>query len=256
MRDPSGVFQVKVLDFGIAKVMDAAGGMMSKTRTGMLLGTPGYMSPEQIKNAKAVDPRSDLWSMGVIFHEMLTGQSAFPAPSELAKLTVVLTSDPPPVDRGRPELAPWRDFFVRATAREPDHRFQSADEMSQALITVSRGGVMPMPTKRSGGSGPPASAIGPLPVPVTTHVSIQAPPGAAAQAGHTPSIEVIRRGPPPPPGTDATLKAGEMPYLPGPGPVPVTGALPGGGVRVWLLVVASVVCLAIGLAAGFLLGRG
>ena len=63
---------MKVLDFGIAKVMDVAGGIGSKTRTGAVLGTPGYMSPEQVKNAKAVDPRSDLWAAGVVFYEMLS----------------------------------------------------------------------------------------------------------------------------------------------------------------------------------------
>src|SRR5262245_32869116 len=61
--DAQGQFTVKVLDFGIAKVMDVAGGMGSKTRTGAVLGTPGYMSPEQVKNAKAVDTRSDLWAV-------------------------------------------------------------------------------------------------------------------------------------------------------------------------------------------------
>src|SRR5580692_6792178 len=72
-RDPEGLFAVKLLDFGIAKVMDIAGGMGNKTKTGMLLGTPAYMSPEQIKSAKDVDSRADLWSAGVMFYEMLTG---------------------------------------------------------------------------------------------------------------------------------------------------------------------------------------
>ena len=75
---PDGTFVVKVLDFGIAKVMDAAGGMGSRTRTGMLLGTPAYMSPEQVKNARDVDQRADLWSAGVMFYEMLTGPRRLP----------------------------------------------------------------------------------------------------------------------------------------------------------------------------------
>src|SRR6185295_5695203 len=92
--NPAGPPAVKVLDFGIAKVMDAAGGMMSKTRTGMLLGTPSFMSPEQIRNAKTVDHRADLWSASVLFYELLSGREAFAAPNELAKLTMILTSDP------------------------------------------------------------------------------------------------------------------------------------------------------------------
>src|SRR5260370_41798602 len=67
-REAGGKFVVKLLDFGIAKVMDVAGGMGSRTRSGILLGTPGYMSPEQAKNARDADPRSDLWSAGVLFY--------------------------------------------------------------------------------------------------------------------------------------------------------------------------------------------
>src|SRR5215471_8521645 len=95
--NPEGPPVVKVLDFGIAKVMDAAGGMMSKTRTGMLLGTPSFMSPEQIRNAKTVDHRADLWSAGVILYELLTGREAFVAPTEMAKLTAILTGSPVPI---------------------------------------------------------------------------------------------------------------------------------------------------------------
>jgi serine/threonine protein kinase len=131
--DPSGRYTVKVLDFGIAKVMDAAGGMGSKTRTGVLLGTPGYMSPEQIKNAKGVDPRSDLWSVGIIFYEMVTGHEAFDAPNDFARLTAVLTQDPKPITSVAPHLAMWGDFFLKATARDLNQRFASADEMARAL---------------------------------------------------------------------------------------------------------------------------
>src|SRR5882724_8585695 len=126
VTDPAGPPVVKVLDFGVAKMMDAAGGMMSKTRTGMLLGTPSYMSPEQIRNAKMVDPRTDLWSVAVLFYELLTGREAFAAPNELAKLTMILSQDPMPIDQGKPVLAPWRPFFARALAREVERRFGSA----------------------------------------------------------------------------------------------------------------------------------
>ena len=100
-REPNGAFSAKILDFGIAKVMDAAGGMGNKTRTGVLLGTPAYMSPEQIKNAKDVDARTDLWSAGVMLYEMLTGRVAFPAPTEYARLAAVLNTSPPPLEIGR-----------------------------------------------------------------------------------------------------------------------------------------------------------
>src|SRR5262245_50369865 len=140
VRDPSGSYVVKVLDFGIAKVMDAAGGMGSKTRTGVLLGTPGYMSPEQIKNSKGVDPRSDLWSVAVILYEMLTAQQPFQAENEFVRLTAVLTEEPIPIERVQPQLTPWSPFFKRALSKDAAGRFQSADEMSRALTTIARGG--------------------------------------------------------------------------------------------------------------------
>jgi len=112
VRDAQGANQVKVLDFGIAKLMDAAGGMGQKTRTGVLLGTPGYMSPEQIKNAKGVDGRSDLWSVGVILYELLTAREPFPADNEFARLTSVLTEEVKPIEQVVPQLASWSAFMV------------------------------------------------------------------------------------------------------------------------------------------------
>lgn len=139
VRQPTGQFAVKVLDFGIAKVMDAAGGMGSKTKTGVLLGTPGYMSPEQLKNAKMVDPRSDLWSVGIMFYEMLTGAEAFQADTEFGRLTAVLTQEPIPIETHNAQLSPWTAFFTRALSKELEGRFQSADEMAHALLALARG---------------------------------------------------------------------------------------------------------------------
>ncbi len=137
--DGRGNHVVKVLDFGIAKVMDAAGGMGSKTKTGVLLGTPGYMSPEQIKNSKGVDARSDLWSCGVIFYELLTGAEAFPAENEFTRLTLVLTQEIRPVTEVSRDLAPWASFFQRALSKNVGSRFQSAQEMAQALAAMVAG---------------------------------------------------------------------------------------------------------------------
>jgi serine/threonine-protein kinase len=136
-RDAHGQFHVKVLDFGIAKVMDVAGGMGNKTRTGMLLGTPAYMSPEQIKSAKDVDQRADLWSAGVMFYEMLTGRVAFPAPTEYARLSAVLTTTPDPIERIDLQLAPLAPFMQRAMQKDKNLRFQSALEMARALTAAS-----------------------------------------------------------------------------------------------------------------------
>jgi serine/threonine protein kinase len=150
--DGKGQFIVKVLDFGIAKVMDAAGGMGSKTKTGVLLGTPGYMSPEQIKNSKAVDPRSDLWSVGIILYEMLTGREAFPADNEFTRLTAVLTQDIPPIGQVNPGLSAWSGFFQRALSKDPNGRFGNASEMAQALMVSAGQGKSPSAQGRDWGT--------------------------------------------------------------------------------------------------------
>ncbi|WP_437652827.1 serine/threonine-protein kinase [Sorangium sp. So ce1182] len=137
VRDPRGGFRVKVLDFGIAKVMDAAGGMGLKTRAGTLLGTPGYMSPEQIKNAQGVDARTDLWSVGVIFYEMLTATQPFPAENEFARLTAVLAKEVRPIEQVAPHLAAWSLFFQRALSKDVSGRFQTAEEMAQTLSAMA-----------------------------------------------------------------------------------------------------------------------
>ncbi len=165
-REPSGQYVVKVLDFGIAKVMDAAGGMGNKTRTGVLLGTPGYMSPEQIKNSKAVDARSDLWAVGIIFYEMLTCGLPYHAENEFARLTAVLTEDAKPIETVMPALAPWSGFFRRALAREPTDRFQTAEEMANAITAVLRGshpGTAPATAPQGGGGGKSTVAMAAYP---------------------------------------------------------------------------------------------
>lgn len=132
-RGANGKFEVKVLDFGIAKVMDMAGGMGSKTKTGIFLGTPAYMSPEQIAKPKTVDARSDLWSVGVMMYKMVTGRPPFQGQSEVDRLASILHDTPEPVEKVDPQLAPIAQFMVRALEKDPNSRFQSAAEMAAAL---------------------------------------------------------------------------------------------------------------------------
>jgi serine/threonine-protein kinase len=225
-RDASGQYVVKVLDFGIAKVMDAAGGMGNKTRTGVLLGTPGYMSPEQIKNSKAVDARSDLWAVGIIFYEMLTQKLPFEAENEFARLTAVLTDDVIPIESRNPALAPWSGFFRKALAKEPAERFQTAEEMGNALLMVARGGAVAaaaggsatvamaaMPDWNTGPAHPQTARPGTgtvpsQPAPQTFQGAQQAPQGPQTyqgapqgpqtyQGAHAPSSMVAATPPPP-----------------------------------------------------------
>ena len=171
VHDANGSFHTKVLDFGIAKVMDVAGGMGQKTRTGVLLGTPGYMSPEQIRDSKGVDARTDLWSVGIILYELLTGFSPFPAANEFARLTSVLTEEIKPIEAVAPQLASWGPFILRSLAKDPARRFQSADEMAAALLSTARGPSPQGPQSLPAGSGPASSAMTTAPMEVKERAS-------------------------------------------------------------------------------------
>jgi len=131
---------VRLLDFGISRAIEAAGGSARKTKTGMLLGTPGYMSPEQVKNSKDADHRSDLFSIGVLFYELITGRRAFEGHTEYERMMAVLFGDARPIEQVAPQFAHWKLFFAKALEREPALRFQSAVEMGEALSSVATGG--------------------------------------------------------------------------------------------------------------------
>jgi serine/threonine-protein kinase len=123
----------KVLDFGIAK-RTSADVMGAQTRTGALLGTPYYMSPEQARGVKALDFRSDLWSLAVIVFECLVGRPPFEADA-LGALLIKIMFDPLPVPS---QIAPglprrFDSWWVRAATREPEGRFQSAKELADSL---------------------------------------------------------------------------------------------------------------------------
>jgi len=122
----------KVLDFGIAKVEEH--GIASTTKTGALLGTPLFMSPEQVRGANAVDSRSDLYSLGVVFYNMLTGSYAFNGDSFTSVLVAICTAPLPDLRTAAPWVpASVADWFQRACARDVQVRFQSADEMIEGL---------------------------------------------------------------------------------------------------------------------------
>ncbi len=123
----------KVLDFGIAKA-DGVGAVATKTRTGAILGTPHYMSPEQADGTRPIDHRTDLWSLAVIAFECLTGQRPFESDA-LGDLLMRIIHRPIPTagDVGC-DLGPAFDlWWARATSRDPDGRFGSAAELTSGL---------------------------------------------------------------------------------------------------------------------------
>ena len=93
----------KVADFGLAKVLDAGGGM-SQTRSGMAMGTPHYMAPEQIRDAKSVDARTDVFALGAIFYEMVSGERAFPGEDMLTIFSAIAEGKARPIREHCPDL--------------------------------------------------------------------------------------------------------------------------------------------------------
>ena len=116
---------VKIIDFGISK-FNALTGDMSMTTTGAVMGTPFYMSPEQAKGAAGVDARTDLYAIGVIMYEALTGRVPFEGTSFNDLMFKIVLSDAPPLPDSVPE--DFRSIVQRAMSRDATHRFQSADE--------------------------------------------------------------------------------------------------------------------------------
>ena len=125
---------VKVLDFGVAKVPDAlADGGLDPTRTGALLGTPCYMSPEQAQGRKDIDARADVWAVGVVAFECLTGERPFEANALGPLIAKIMTA---PVDH--PALAPGIERCIgRALERDRDKRFATAAQLASAFAGQS-----------------------------------------------------------------------------------------------------------------------
>jgi len=126
-----------VADFGIGKAMSGA----SITQAGMIVGTPSYMSPEQASGESDVDGRSDLYSLGCVLYEMLTGEPPFSAPTVMALIVRRLTESAPRASRLRPDLPDQIEAaLVRALAREPIERFRTVGEFAAALAGTGEDG--------------------------------------------------------------------------------------------------------------------
>ncbi len=127
---------VKVLDFGIAKDSTPRMPTGSNTKTGSLIGTPAYMSPEQAQGTKRVDHRSDLWALAVVVYECLTGELPFQSEA-LGDLLLKIMVSPLPVPSQIAPVPPGFDgWWARAASRDPEGRFQSAKELADSLIVA------------------------------------------------------------------------------------------------------------------------
>jgi tRNA A-37 threonylcarbamoyl transferase component Bud32 len=149
--------RAKLTDFGISRQLEQDG----MTATGRVLGTTDYVAPEQAMG-RPVDPRSDIYSLGVVLYEMLTGQVPFQADSQVGVAMKHVNEDLPDVQRRRPEVSAAVALVVeRATAKEPGERYQSVGEMTDDLETA-----LEVEAARAGGThGEATSVLDALPPP-------------------------------------------------------------------------------------------
>jgi Tol biopolymer transport system component len=140
--------QVKILDFGLAKAIawqpgataDATRTVAAQTEAGTVMGTVGYMAPEQVRG-QAVDARADLFALGAVLYEMLSGTPAFKRQTSAETLTAILREDPPELAATRAEIPPALDRIVRhCLEKNPVERFQTARDVGFALDTLSGSG--------------------------------------------------------------------------------------------------------------------
>lgn len=127
---------VKVIDFGLARLDDETRDQ-NMTKTGLIMGSPPYMSPEQIQG-EAVDHRSDIYSMGCILYEMLTGEPPFRGKSPLATLTMHISEPPASLEsHGIADAALFDGMIGKALAKFPDKRYANMDEMMEDLYVIA-----------------------------------------------------------------------------------------------------------------------
>jgi WD40 repeat protein len=158
--------RLKILDFGIAKLTGAAADgpsfQMAATEPGMVLGTVGYMSPEQVRG-EAVDQRSDIFSLGAILYEMLTGQRAFKRNSSIETLSAILREEPQELTEVIPSLPPAFEKLVRrCLEKDRDLRFHSAHDLGFNLDTLTSMSTAHTLTGVPGGMTPSGGMAGAL----------------------------------------------------------------------------------------------
>jgi len=191
--------RVKITDFGIAKATDSGEHL---TMTGSLLGTPSYMSPEQARGA-ALDGRSDLFSVGCLLYEMLTGRKAFRGESITALLFKIITEEPPPLRENEPAISDEVErIILKALNKAPEARYQSGSELAADLMALVRPGSSPTIRQVETPTAKQAPVIVPTLVSAPTPTQVAAPEPTRVSA------------PPPRP-------AAPRPAPPAPAPAPV-----------------------------------
>ena len=188
-----GTSLVKVLDFGISKNTTAPSGM---TSTRAVMGSPEYMSPEQLRTPRGVDARTDIWSLGVILYELLAGRVPFQAETLADLFMQICQVDPPSIRTLRPDVPPaFEAVVMRCMAREPSARFQSVRELSTALLVFASDQARAMAIARGSKPGLAAATLHQEPVPASTTPNTAAPwagtMGKSEGAGRSRVVQIV-----------------------------------------------------------------
>jgi hypothetical protein len=193
---------VKVTDFGIAKMIS-----MGMTQAGLVLGTPNYMSPEQVKG-RQVDGRSDLFSLGVILYDLVTGEKPFPGQNITTVIYKIINENPVPPRELDGTIHPGLSYVIcKALAKSPEERYQTCRELAEDLKNYRQLG---------GQAGSPASA--------TMILNAQSVPGAVVE--QRPSEPTVRRSAPPVVPVGRTQVEPPQPAPPAPAPTQVAAPAP------------------------------
>ncbi|HVJ92793.1 MAG TPA: serine/threonine-protein kinase [Labilithrix sp.] len=187
-----GSVVVKVLDFGISKAQGSsalAASPSALTSTKAMLGSPLYMSPEQLRSSKNVDQRADIWAIGVILYELMTGSVPFMGENLGELFAAILETDPVPM-RSRVEGIPpaLEEIVMRCLQRKPEHRYQTAVELTEALAPFANAGNYPSAGALNvalAGTAmlPPGSAAAVLSHAQASHAQAPVPAAAAISSG-------------------------------------------------------------------------
>jgi len=241
VRQADGSDFIKILDFGISKFNDLrASKGLSLTRTGALMGTPRYLSPEQAAGAKLIDHRTDIYMVGVILYECVTGVVPYSAESFNELLFRIVQEEPPPIRDRIPSANPSFVALIECAMRkDPGLRFQTAEAMSAAIEACARGEAWSLSAGPASGamdSGLPRSVPPAGNMAVDSSRRVGSASGAPLSGGPPASLQ-------PPFGSESAArswsKSGGASLGPHAAPAPARGKLPWIGALVMVLLAAG-----------------
>lgn len=200
VRRSDGQLSIKVLDFGISKMTEASGmGPITVTRTSSLMGSPFYMSPEQMRSSRDVDARTDIWSLGIILFELVTGRLVFRADT-VTELAIQVANEPtPPIRTFRPDVPGALEAVVfKCLEKDKEDRYRNVAELAMALLPFAPRRARALAERISGivqAAGLSASALdlppSPQPGADSEHMAETAAPLGATASGMVSGTKAI-----------------------------------------------------------------